>query len=438
MKSYPSYTDIGIEWLGTIPSSWHKSKLKYVSILYTGNSLNDKQKNLYESYDHNHMPYISSKDIDADYHVVNYNNGIRIPPKENPLRVSPKGSLLLCVEGGSAGKKLVYLDRDVCFVNKLCCFNSRQNTKFQYYFIQSSHFQDKFKISLSGLIGGVSISTLRNFELPLPPLPEQKQIVTFLDYKTQKIDKLIKLTEQKNERLKEQRIALINQCVTKGLNPNVEMKDSGVEWIGEIPTHWKEVKLKYFSSVTLGKMLTNADKGGFHYRRYLRSKNIQIEKVDVSDVKKMWFSDRELEKYRLKRGDLLFNEGGDVGRACIWNNELDECYIQNSVNRVQFSGCNEQFVLYQSTVHHYVGFYDSRVDRVSIPHLTKEKLESIPFVLPTLNEQTEIVKHLDEKTQIIDSTIGKESQRLELLKEYRQALISEVVTGKIDVRDCDG
>ena len=157
MKSYSSYKDSGVEWIGNIPSDWGNTKLKYVSQLFTGNSLNDEQKKLYESENLNDIPYVSSKDIDVDFRTVNYDNGLRIPRDNNPLKISPTGSFLLCVEGGSSGRKMVFLDRDVCFVNKLCSFYSSQNTKFQYYFVQSSNFQDKFKLSLTGLIGGVSI-----------------------------------------------------------------------------------------------------------------------------------------------------------------------------------------------------------------------------------------------------------------------------------------
>ena len=204
-------------------------------------------------------------------------------------------------------------------------------------------------------------------------------------------------------------------------------KDSGVEWIGEIPRHWDVKKLKYFGSVILGKMLCNEDKGGYSLKLYLRSVNIQSEVVDVSDVKEMWFSENEMDKYRLKKGDLLFNEGGDVGRTCLWNEELEECYIQNSVNMVRVD-CSERYILYNSILHHQLGYYNSVVDRVSIPHLTKEKLEIIPFIYPPLHEQQHIVSYLDEKTSIIDTLIQSKQKKITLLKEKRTSLINHIVT----------
>jgi type I restriction enzyme S subunit len=271
--------------------------------------------------------------------------------------------------------------------------------------------------------------------LPLPSLNEQKKIVQFLDKKTELIDKLISTKEQKIDLLKHQRTSLIKEVITKGLNSNVEMKDSGIEWIGEIPKHWRVLPLKYFGLITLGKMLTPEEKDGYILKPYLRSQNIQIDKVDISDIKEMWFSDNELQKLRLQKGDLLVNEGGDVGRTSIWNDELEECYFQNSVNRVRFNEKTDSiyYFLYQSHLFHNVGYYSSYVNGVSISHLTKEKLESVRFLRPPFNEQKQITEYLNIRTKEIDELVLMEQNKIDLLKEYRQSLISEVITGKIDV-----
>ncbi len=142
----------------------------------------------------------------------------------------------------------------------------------------------------------------------------------------------------------------------------------------------------------------------------------------------MWFSDDELEKLRLENEDLLINEGGDVGRSAIWSSELEECYIQNSVNRVRFRyGCS-RYYLFVSILHHSTKYYDSVVNRVSIPHLTREKLQEIKFVNPMSQEQTKIVEFLDAKTSLIDRLVAVKERRIELLKEKRTALINHAVT----------
>ena len=445
MKSYSSYKDSGVEWIGNIPSDWGNTKLKYVSQLFTGNSLNDEQKKLYESENLNDIPYVSSKDIDVDFRTVNYDNGLRIPRDNNPLKISPTGSFLLCVEGGSSGRKMVFLDRDVCFVNKLCSFYSSQNTKFQYYFVQSSNFQDKFKLSLTGLIGGVSISTLKNFELPLPPIPEQTQIVSFLDTKTQKIDELIEKTEQKIELLKEKRTSLINHCVTKGLNPNVEMKDSGVEWIGEIPSGWDVKKLKYVSDI----FSSSVD-------RHIHEDEIQVSICHYPDVYNNEFindeielnkgscSEVEFQRYILKKGLVILTKDSetpdDIGNPCYVEIDFDNvvCGYHLTIIENNDINVNSKFLFRFIQSDKVRCHFETESRGITRFSLGKSKIENLFVNLPSYSEQTQIVEYLDEQTQKIDSTIEKETQRTELLKEYRQSLISEVVTGKIDVRDYNG
>ena len=191
MNRYNSYKNSGVKLIGEIPSSWKISKLKYLSQLYTGNSLNENQKIKYESNNLEDIPYISSKDINVTFLKVNYDNGLRIPQDDNQFKIAPKGSFLLCIEGGSAGKKKVFLERDVCFVNKICCFKSNAETKYLFYFVQSINFQNIFKSSLNGLIQGVSISTLKNFDVPFPPSEQQTIICKYLDQQTFKINFLV-------------------------------------------------------------------------------------------------------------------------------------------------------------------------------------------------------------------------------------------------------
>lgn len=425
MERYDSYKDSGVEWIGEIPSHWRKSKFKFVSDLYTGNSLNDSQKLKYESDNPNDIPYVSSKDIDVDYQTVNYNNGLRIPKEENPLKISPKGSFLMVIEGGSSGRKMVFLEQDVCFVNKLCSFSSVENTKFQYYFIQSSNYQDKFRLSLSGLIGGVSISNLKDFELTLPPLFEQQQIVSFLDSKTSLIDSLIEKTQRKIELLKEKRTSLINEVVTKGLNPNVEKKDSGVEWIGEIPSHWGFVKLKklFFINKRISGEL------GYDVLS-VTQKGLKVKDLENNEGQ----HSMDYSKYQLVyENDFVMNHM-DLLTGFV---DLSEQLGVTSPDYRVFTKSNEKvhnrFYLYifQLCYHRKIFYGLGR----GVSNLGRWRLPSIEFLnmylpFPDLREQQQIVEYLDEQTQLIDNTISIEEKRIELLKEYRQSLISEVVTGK--------
>ena len=430
MKRYDSYKDSGVEWLGEIPSHWRKSKFKFVSDLYTGNSLNDSQKLQYESENFDDIPYVSSKDIDVEFQTVNYNNGLRIPRDNNQLKISPKGSFLMVIEGGSSGRKKVYLEQDVCFVNKLCSFNSRENNKFQYYFIQSSNYQDKFKLSMSGLIGGVSISNLKDFELTLPPLSEQQQIVSFLDTKTSLIDSLIEKSQRKIELLKEKRISLINEVVTKGLESNVEMKDSGVEWIGKVPSDWGFVKLKQLFFINkrisgeLGYDVLSVTQRG------LKVKDLENNEGQHS---------MDYSKYQLVfEGDFVMNHMDLLTGYVDLSKQLGVTSPDYRVFTKSSERVNSPYYLYLFQLCYIQKIFYGLGQGVS--NLGRWRLPSVEFLnmylpFPSLKEQQQIVEYLDEQTQLIDNTISIEEKRIELLKEYRQSLISEVVTGKRKVTD---
>lgn len=206
-------------------------------------------------------------------------------------------------------------------------------------------------------------------------------------------------------------------------------KDSGIEWIGEIPGHWEVKRLKQISDVVLGKMLHSEDKGSMKLKPYLRAANLNWLKVDIADLKEMWFSDYELEKLRLKKGDLLVSEGGEVGRTCIWENEIEECYIQNSVHKVTVNqNCNSKYYLFHFFSFGMRGVFDYLVNRISIAHLTVEKIREISFCFPPLPEQTAIAHYLDRKTAEIDELIADKKRLLELYEAEKTAIINQAVT----------
>jgi type I restriction enzyme S subunit len=275
----------------------------------------------------------------------------------------------------------------------------------------------------------------KNINIPVPPIEEQKLISRYLDKKTSQIDSLVEKIQKKIDLLKEQRTSLINHYVTKGLDPNVEMKDSGVEWIGEIPRHWIVTKLKNISKVTLGKMLTNDDKGGMVLQKYLRSANVQEDNLDLNDVNEMWFSHAELDKLNLKSGDILVNEGGQVGRPCFIDEDVKDLYFQNSINRIRTKKTVPYFLYLFVLSAYRRGYYDSIVDRVSIPHLTKEKLENTIVIIPSLSEQNQICDVISSRSNTFEILVFNEVKKVELLREFRQSLISSVVTGKLRITE---
>ena len=149
--------------IGIIPSHWNVARIKHVAQLYTGNSIKDEEKEQYED-PVDAIPYISSKDIDATFRKADYENGMYVKRNDNSFKVATAGSILMCIEGGSAGRKKTRLTQDVTFVNKLCCFQpGNVDGSFLFYWICSPNFEDEFREKISGLIGGVSVSNLQNF-----------------------------------------------------------------------------------------------------------------------------------------------------------------------------------------------------------------------------------------------------------------------------------
>ena len=219
------------------------------------------------------------------------------------------------------------------------------------------------------------------------------------------------------------------------------MKDSGVPWLGEVPAHWEISAVRRHFAVDLGKMLNQAKQDGTGVvKPYLRAANIHWDRLDLLDVNEMEFSDQQLERYRLQRGDLLVTEGGvTVGRSAIWNDELDECYYQNSLNRarpLQESPLSTRFLLFWMQFTTMNGYVDLVANKATFGHLTNEKLKAFPLVVPPEpSEQRAIVTYVDQKTIDIDQTIARTEAQIERLREYRTALISAVVTGKVDVRE---
>lgn len=310
-------------------------------------------------------------------------------------------------------------------------------SKFALYLFKTPNMIEEFGKYSYGLcsdMNSLRYEDFQNISIPLPPLEEQKAIADFLDKKTHQIEEFITKKQKLIALLEEKKQTLINQCVTQGLDSSTSLKDSGVEWLGKIPTHWEVKKLKYISKVVLGKMLCNEKQEGYSHCYYLKSKNLQWLNVDISQVEKMWFSEYEKSIYRVKKDDLLVSEGGEVGKTCIWNDEIEECYIQNSVHKITMDSLNHpRFFLYVFFVYGKKGVFESIVNRVSIAHLVLEKLVNIDFAVPPLEEQKAIAEYLDTQIEKIDLAICKIKSQINLIKEYKITLISEAVCGRIGV-----
>ncbi len=213
-----------------------------------------------------------------------------------------------------------------------------------------------------------------------------------------------------------------------------DMKSSNLESFGEIPAHWETTQLKWYYDVRLGKMLRNDPATAYDtHEFYLRAANVSWEGIHIAGINKMWFSPREKEMYSLTAGDLIVSEGGDVGRAAIWEGQLENCYIQNAVHRVRGrKGTLNKFLYYWIYLLKEAGYIDLVCNKATIAHLTVEKFNALPLIMAPIEEQRAIVAFLEVETGRIDALIAKKRALIARLQEKRTALISHAVTKGID------
>jgi len=435
MPTYESHKDSEISWIDEIPANWKIKKVKFINDIYNGDSLNENFKKKFESQNLEELPYISSKDINVDYSTIEYENGLRIPRGLSQYKVAPTSSSLICIEGGSAGRKIAYTEKNVCFVNKLACFKPKHDLfpKFGFYLLKSQPFQLQFQLSMSGLIGGVPISRLNNFSVYLPTLGVQKAIADFLDKKATLIDKAIKVKEKQIALLKEYKQIIIQNAVTKGLNPNAPMKDSGVEWIGQIPEHWKVKRLKFIGKATIGLTYEPnnlCDKGSGNL--VLRASNLKDGKFVYGDKLNVYVNIKVSNELIVKKDDILIcsrNGSRHLIGKCAIANKNDEGFTFGAFTTLFRSKINLYLVqIFNSEVFCFLSglFLTSTINQLTIGNLN-----SISVPLPPYMEQKKIREHLETKSKRIDKTINFHQIQINKLKEYKASLIDSAVTGKI-------
>lgn len=422
--------DSGNKRLGCIPATWEVKKLKYVAQLYTGNSIKDDEKERYED-PVDAVPYLSSKDIAVTFLTADYENGMYVKKDDASFKFAPAGSTLMCIEGGSAGRKKTKLKHQVAFVNKLCCFNPTSvDNSFLFYWLCSPNFEDEFKQNITGLIGGVSISVLQNMETAIPPLDEQACIVHYLDTECARIDAVMEQTRASIEEYKKLKQSIITEAVTKGIRPSRPMKDSGIDWIGQIPAEWNVQRIKT--------VFTLRDE-----RNYL-----PLEEVNLISL----YTDKGV----VQHADLEQTTGNKASNADGYKKVYPNDIVVNiilcwmgAIGRSDYEGVTSPaYDIYIPSemidsryYHHYFrtqGFSGECYKRgkgiMAMRWRTySDQFRDIPVLVPPIEEQKEILRYLDDTSNKMDTLITKKEQFLSEMESYKKSLIFEYVTGKKEV-----
>ena len=281
-------------------------------------------------------------------------------------------------------------------------------------------------------------------ELPVPPLAQQRAIADFLDRKSAAIDALIAKKERLIELLGERRQALITQMVTKGLDPSVPMKESGIEWLGSIPSHWVLRRLKHLGQIRSG-IAKGRDVAGKAtvVRPYLRVANVQNGWLDLEDIATIEVTRDEAQRYALRRGDVLMNEGGDfdkLGRGYVWEEQIPDCIHQNHVFAVRpLRGSNPFWINLATQASYLRHFFILRSKQsTNLASISATNLGEAPIPMPPEHEVEAILERVRHQLRRLEHLLRTVAVHVGRLREYRQALITAAVTGQIDVTERGG
>ncbi|MEG5043514.1 restriction endonuclease subunit S [Microcoleus sp. B4-C1] len=439
MKVYPKYKSSGVELLGEIPSDWVARRLASFGRFSKGSGIS--KADLIEEG----IPTILYGDIYTKYNLKAENifNFISQELASNSKLID-KGDLLFTGSGETRediGKCVTYNgDIKVYAGGDIIIFSPKTNNHLFLAYSLSSNYAITVKAmnSRGDIIVHIYASSLRNIYLPIPSLAEQQQIVNFLDYKTGECDRFISNRQKQIELLNEQKAAIINKAVTKGINPNAKMKPSGIEWIGDIPEHWELWKLKNLLQAKL-KYGANeaAEIDDPNLPRYIRITDFDDDGRLRDDTFKSLPFDVAKE-YFLKDGDILFaRSGATVGKTMIFENYFgNACFAGYLI----MARCNpnkilSRFLYYYTKTPSYENWKTMIFIENTIQNIGADKYSLLPIAVPSVEDQQSIIDFIKKETSKVETLISKYQKQIELMQEYRTALISQAVTGKIDVRD---
>ncbi|KXS54013.1 MAG: type I restriction enzyme, S subunit [Marinobacter sp. T13-3] len=426
---YSEYKNSGFDWLGEVPREWQLKRLghffaerrdkvsdkEYQPLSVTKNGIVPRLENAAKTQDGDNRKKVLTGDF-----VIN-------------SRSDRKGSSGVSNFDGSVSLICIVIEpKDI-------------SGRFAHHLLRSEVFQEEFYRNGKGIVADLwstGFSELKNIVIPVPSAIEQNQIARFLDHETAKIDSLIHEQECLIELLQEKRQAVISHAVTKGLDPDVPMKDSGVEWLGEVPAHWSVTKLAHYADILTGYPFPS--KGFSHDDRdvrLLRGANVGVGALKWSDTVYWKLSDRDpLSGFLLKPGQIVFgmdrpwiSEGVRVAR--VTEKDVPCLLLQRVASITPHKGLEENFLYLLLGSDRFKAYIEPDLTGVSVPHISPEQILGFKIPLPPQGEQLGICESVEAELGLNASLVHEAYQTIDLLRERRSALISAAVTGKIDVRN---
>ncbi len=436
LKPYPAMKDSGVPWLGEVPEHWAVRRLKYILRERDMRSAEGSEQLLRVSQftgvterkraDGGDEPDTRAESL-VGYKLV----------EPNDLVVN----IMLAWNGSMGVSPFVGIASPAYCVYR---FGAQAQPWYFHHLLRSATYKARIKAVSMGVVESrlrLYTDDLYRLEALLPPLSEQAAIVRFLDYVDRRIRRYIRAKQKLIKLLEEQKQAIIHRAVTRGLDPNVRLKPSGVEWLGEVPEHWEVVRLKDVTTVQTGITL------GKDYRLtvikrypYLRVANVQTGRLDLHTVKHVDVPEAEASRSMLKAGDVLMTEGGDIdklGRGCVWTGEITNCLHQNHVFAVRCGGrlLPEFLAGIMSSSHGRSYFQLTAKQTTNLAATNSSTLRAFPLFLPSAEEQQRILSSVQAETRRLERAMSAAEHEISFLRELRTRLIADVVTGKLDVRE---
>lgn len=439
MKKYNSYKDSGIEWIGEIPEYWDLLSIKFLAKIQNGSTPNSSVEEFWDG----EINWVTTDDLGK-------NEGKMICSVRRTISelgynscgtsLAPIGSIVLSTRAPIG--HLGVLSIEAC-TNQGCKTVIPENIDnlYCYYFLFNAR-DILDSLGQGSTFKELPTSVLKDFKILSPPINEQTAIANYLDHKTAQIDALISKKEKLIELLNEERTALINQAVTKGLNPDAPMKDSGIEWIGVVPAHWEALSFRYIIDVLTdytanGSFASLAENVNYLDSGYSRLVRLTDLRVDLNN-EGLYVDEQAhnfLKKSELFGGEMLIANVGAYAGLTLIMPELEGKFTL---------GPNMFLLRLNQNVNYFNFLLNSPVCAEQLkmmaissaqPKLNKDNIRELKVIKPPVDEQESIVSYIFEENNRIDYLLKLMTKEIDLLKEYRTALISEVVTGKVDVRD---
>lgn len=435
-QKYAEYKDSGVEWLGEIPSHWEMWKLSHAyNEIGSGTTPSTSNEENFEG----DIPWITTgelrENVILDTKKKVSQRTIELFPT---LRKYPSGSVAIAMYGATIGRLGIFGIEAT--TNQACCVMTTSkifNNKYLFYWLQA--FKNEIiQLSSGGGQPNINQEKVASLKISAPIIKDQITVVDFLDHETAKIDTLITKQEKLIELLKEKRQAVISHAVTKGLNPNVPMKDSGVEWLGEVPEHWKIPRLKqlirYGSSISYGIVQPGdaLDEG----IPFIQTTNISKGSFELEDFQKTSLSiESNYPRSRLEGGEVILGIRASIGAAFVVPMNFKGVNLSRGIARIIPNNLlRSDFLVWffkSNAVDQYWGLskQGSTFSEVSI-----ETVKELNIVIPPIKEQVDIANYIANESSKFEKLMLSAEKQKNLLIERRTALISAAVTGKIDVR----